>query len=213
MAATARATAVRNMSSMSRCWSIPTPNITAHTPTHTRDSTLDTSPIFCCKGVSPWSWFSSSPAMRPISEAIPVAVITTRPRPPVMTVPPMTMFRRSAKGVSGARAPPACLWTGRDSPVMADSSACSSAAHSTRPSAGTKSPASKSTTSPGTSWALSKRSSCPPRTTRVLGAESCCRASRAFRALSSWETEITVLKATINRMMAASNQSSPPPAK
>ena len=106
MAATASATAVRNMSRMSRCWSIPTPNMTAHTPTQTRESTLDTSPIFRWRGVSPWVWRRRSPAILPISVSIPVAVTTTRPRPPVITVPPMTMFFRSARGVSWGSPPP-----------------------------------------------------------------------------------------------------------
>ena len=137
MAATARATAVRNMSKMSRCWSMPTPNITAHTPTHTRESTRETSFIFRWRGVSPWPWRRRRPAIFPISVCIPVAVTTTLARPPVTTVPPMTMFFRSARGVSGGRPSPARLWTGRDSPVMADSSVCSPAAHRIRPSAGT----------------------------------------------------------------------------
>ena len=47
---------------------------------------------------------------------------TALARPTVTTVPARTMFRRSARGVSGGSPPPLRLWTGRDSPVMADSS-------------------------------------------------------------------------------------------
>ena len=52
MAATARDTAVRNISSRFRPWSSPTPNMTAHTHRHRKDSVLEISPIFFCKGVS-----------------------------------------------------------------------------------------------------------------------------------------------------------------
>ena len=55
MAATARDTAVRNMSSIPRPWSRPTPNITAHTHRHTKDRALEISAIFFCRGVSPSS--------------------------------------------------------------------------------------------------------------------------------------------------------------
>ena len=137
IAATARATAVRNMSRMSRCWSIPTPNITAHTPTHTRERTWETSPIFRWRGVCPCCWRRRRPAIFPISESMPVPVTTIFPRPPVTTVPPMTMFFRSAKGVSGGRPLPSRLATAPDSPVIADSSVCNPASHKMRPSAGT----------------------------------------------------------------------------
>ena len=116
MAATARATAVRKRSRMSRCWSSPTPNITAHTPTHTRERTWETSFIFRWRGVSPRPWRRRRAAILPISVSIPVAVTTTLARPAVTTVPPMTMFRRSARGVSGGRPSPARLWTGRGLP-------------------------------------------------------------------------------------------------
>ena len=122
MAATARATAVRKREGMSRCWRRPTPNIRAHTPTHTRERTWETSFIFRWRGVSPWAWSRRRPAIFPISVSIPVAVTTALARPTVTTVPARTMFRRSAKGVSGGSPPPLRLWTGRDSPVMADSS-------------------------------------------------------------------------------------------
>ena len=67
--------------------------------------------------------------------------------------------------------------------------------------------------SPGTRWVLSSRRSTPSRRTRARGAASFSKASRAFRALSSWDTEITVLNTTMSRMMAVSSQSCPPPAK
>ena len=51
---------------------------------------------------------------------MPVPVTTIFPRPPVTTVPPMTMFFRSAKGVSGGRPLPSRLATAPDSPVIAD---------------------------------------------------------------------------------------------
>ena len=60
---------------------------------------------------------------------------------------------------------------------------------------------------------LSSLASPPSRRTLALGDESLRRASRAFRALSSCETEMTVLNTTMPRIMAASSQSRPPPAK
>ena len=45
MAATARETAVMNISSISRPWMSPTPNMTAHTHRQTKDKVLEISPI------------------------------------------------------------------------------------------------------------------------------------------------------------------------
>ena len=63
MAATARETAVRNISSRPFPWNKPTPNITAHTDRHRKDRDLEISPIRFWRGVSPSPLSSSSPAI------------------------------------------------------------------------------------------------------------------------------------------------------
>ena len=89
--------------------------------------------------------------MRPISVAMPVAVTSASIRPRVTTVFMKTMLRRSPSGESTATIASATLATACDSPVRAASATSALWAASTRPSAGTRSPASSSTRSPGTS--------------------------------------------------------------
>ena len=120
------------------------------------------------------------------------------------------MLLRSPSTVSAGRTWSACLFTGTDSPVMADSSAFRLAHSRMRASAGTRSPASSTMMSPGTSRSVSSRICSPPRTTLARGADIFCKASRAFSALSSWEMEMQAFTTTITRMMTASIQSSPP---
>ena len=83
----------------------------------------------------------AAPAIRPISVSAPVAVTTKRPRPRATVVPASTQVRRSAGGASAGSGGSARLLRGTDSPVSADSSICRSVASSSRPSAGTRSPA------------------------------------------------------------------------
>ena len=210
MAATARETAVMNMSKISLPWRSPTPNMTAQTHRQTKERVLEISAIFRWRGVAAVSSSMRSPAMRPTSVFMPVPVITAVHRPEVMTVAAMTMLLRSARGVSGGRRSAGALDTGADSPVMADSSAFRLAHSRTRASAGTRSPASSRMRSPGTSRALSTRTFLPSRTALAMGADIFRRASRAFWALSSWEMEMRALTTTMTRMMTASIQSSPP---
>ena len=159
--------------------------MTAHTHRQRKDRVRDTSPIFFCRGVSPPLWSCKSPAMRPISLSMPVAVTTHTPRPAVTAVPESTMFFRSARGASAASTTSHSLETGADSPVMALSSHRSPALSMSRASAGIWSPASSRIRSPGVSPSGGMRSSLPSRMTRANGAESCCKAARAFSALSS----------------------------
>ncbi|MPM65277.1 hypothetical protein SDC9_112172 [bioreactor metagenome] len=120
------------------------------------------------------------------------------------------MFTRSPREVSAGRTSISCLVTGTDSPVMADSSAFRFAHSKIRASAGTRSPASSWIISPGTSRAVSSRTSSPFRITLARGADILRRASSAFSALSSWEMEMQALTTTMSRMMRESIQSSPP---
>ena len=77
------------------------------------------------------------------------------------------------------------LVTGTDSPVRAASSTFMLALSSTRPSAGMASPASSSTTSPTTSSSLRMVTVLPSRSTLLVAAAICCKASMAFSALLS----------------------------
>ena len=184
--------------------------MTTHTPRQMTDRVLEISAIFRWRGVVVSSSLVSILAMRPTSVSMPVEVTTQVARPLVMTVEEMTMFFRSPRAVSSGRESMACLLTGTDSPVMADSSAFRLAHSRMRASAGTRSPASRVMMSPGTSLSVSSRTIWPSRSTFARGADIFCRASSAFSALFSWEMEIQALTMTITRMMTASIQSSPP---
>ena len=82
------------------------------------------------------------PEMWPTSVAMPVAVTTNSPEPRVTLVFMYTMSVRSPSGVPAPSTGSVPLATGRLSPVSADSATSSVAARSSRPSAGTMSPAS-----------------------------------------------------------------------
>ena len=210
MAATARETAVRNMSSRSFPWMSPTPNITAHTHRHRKDRVLEISPIRRWRGVSVPPLSSSRPAICPIWVSIPVAHTRAVPRPAVIRVPEMTMLVQSPRGASSGRDSQGAFSTGTDSPVMGDSSAWRRLHARIRASAGTRSPASSRITSPGTSWAAGILVTFPPRRAEAWGEESFRSSSRACWARSSWEMERMPFTTTMTRMMTASSQSSPP---
>ena len=93
----------------------------------------------------------SIPEMCPTSLDIPVAVTTISPRPRVTCEFMYAMSTRSPSGTSSPVTGSRLLATGVLSPVSPASSISSVAATRIRPSAGTLSPASKPTMSPGTS--------------------------------------------------------------
>ena len=101
-------------------------------------------------GVFSTSVACSMPEIWPTSVHMPVAVTRISPVPRVTLVFMYAMSTRSPSGVSAPATASICLGTGRLSPVSADSSISSVAAFNSRPSAGTRSPASTSTMSPGT---------------------------------------------------------------
>ena len=82
------------------------------------------------------------------------------------------------------------------SPVSAASCASSVADATIRPSAGTMSPASSRTTSPGTISSAGTISTWPSRTTRVCGTCSLASASTLARAFSSCRVPRTTLSST-----------------
>ena len=83
--------------------------------------------------------------------------------------------------------------TGRLSPVRAASSISRVAATQIRPSAGTRLPASISTTSPGTSSSASISTAWPPRRTRAMVFIIWASALTLSSALASWRSPITAL--------------------
>ncbi len=100
-----------------------------------------------------------------------------------------------------------CFDVGTDSPVKVDSSTLKELAETRRPSAGTLSPASRMTKSPGTrAWAGIFCHS-PSRTTLQWGAVSFFRASKERSARYSWTKPSTALRRTIARMARASTTS------
>ena len=128
---------------------------------------------------------ASIPEMWPTSVAIPVAVTTNSPAPRVTLVFMYTMSVRSPSGVPAPATGSVPLATGRLSPVSADSSTSSVAAFSSRPSAGTISPASIATMSPGTSCPAGISASWPSRLTLALMITIFCRAETAAVAFPS----------------------------
>ena len=101
------------------------------------------------------------------------------------------------------------LCTGTLSPVRAASSICKLALSSRRPSAGTASPASKITTSPGTSSSECSSTCLPSRSTLLVAAVMVCNASMAASALLSWYTPRMAFSSTTIRMMNTSAKPSP----
>ena len=103
------------------------------------------------------------------------------------------MSLRSPSGVSSPDTGAVPLDTGRLSPVSADSATSSVAARSSRPSAGTMSPASIATMSPGTSCSAGSSASAPSRLTRAVTIIIFCSAATAAAALPSWRRPSTAL--------------------
>ena len=120
-----------------------------------------------------------------------------------------TILRLSARATSFAPSEismaSAVFVTGTDSPVSAASSTFIEASSMMRPSAGMLSPASSTTTSPGTSPALSMVTICPSRSTFDFAAVISLRAAMASSALFSWITPSTELRTTTNNIMKTSD--------
>ena len=102
------------------------------------------------------------------------------------------------------------LLTGTLSPVRAASSIFKEALSNRRPSAGTESPASSSTTSPGTSSSECRITIFPSRRTLQVAAVMVCSASIAASALLSCTTPKMAFSRTTARMMITSAHSFSP---
>ena len=135
----------------------------------------------------------SIPEMRPTSVVMPVAVTTISPRPRVTCEFMYAMSRRSPSGTSSPGTAATPLATGALSPVSPDSSISSAAVTSSRPSAGTLSPASKPTTSPGTSSSAGTICCWPSRRTFAFMTSICRSAATLSAALPSWCSPMSAL--------------------
>ena len=116
------------------------------------------------------AWASETRRMiRDSVDSAPTAVTCTRSRPSPLIEPPVT-------------ASPAPLWTGRDSPVISDSSSWLSPC-STTPSTGTRSPGRTITRSPGATRSAGISTMPSARSTRAVSGRSFERARMADAAL------------------------------
>ena len=196
IAATASATAV-TMTSAKECPRATPITKTAVTISPASFARLCARPSSCfCSGVRSLSMLRSSPASRPISVPIPVAVMTISARPRVTVVFMNARHRRSPRATPSRSIGAVCLVAGRLSPVSAASSISRLFANNNRPSAGTRSPASKTTMSPGTKSAAATVSISPLRLTRARITSIFVNASRARSARFSWTKPITALSTT-----------------
>lgn len=107
---------------------------------------------------------------------------------------------RSASSSTGS----VCLSTGVDSPVSAASSVRSRLASSRRRSAGTRSPLSSITMSPGTRSSAEMVWRLPSRSTLACGESMLRMLSRACSALPSWKKPIKAMMITTATMARAS---------
>ena len=124
---------------------------------------------------------------------MPVEVTSIVPAPRVTWVFMNAMSTRSPRAESAATAS-TCLGTGALSPVSADSSISSVAERMSRPSAGTRSPASTMTMSPGTSSSMATTRTSPPRRTLALTIIIFWSAATLASALPSWLRPRNALK-------------------
>jgi len=132
-----------------------------------------------------------------------VAKATALPVPLTTEVPMNTQLRLSMSSPSaweGSVVRP----TGSLSPVRATLLTDRSWASTRRLSQETASPASRTTTSPGTSSAAGISTRSPSRITRVARGTMAWRASAVFSAEYSWKKPITALSSTTPRMATAS---------
>ena len=153
-----------------------------------------------CKGVS---WVPADTiisAILPISVSIPVAITTAFPLPFVTRLPMYNMLPLVI---------PFCLWflllisffeTGTDSPVSIDSSKNRELPSIITQSAGTRSPASMTIKSLGTTISAGISLINPSRITLAWGAAIFMRASIAFSVRISWKKPSSPLRIRITRI-------------
>ncbi len=204
MAATARLTAIRNISSGSTRWNRPMMKITKQMASAPMPRVRPTRASRCWSGVCGAAWLPIMRAMRPTCVRIPVSTTRPLPCPAVTAQLENIMLCRSPSGVPSGKTASAAFSEGTLSPVRALSSALRSTAATRRRSAGTRSPALSRTRSPGTSCGAGTTASFPPRTTRARGLEMRRRASSAFSARLSCTMPVMAFTTTMARMMMES---------
>src|SRR5829696_1273126 len=208
IAATARATPVMNSVS-NDCPRTSPSAMTSSNATPAMAAMILDRPSSCfCRGVLSASVVARRFAMWPISVPMPVAVTTISPRPRVTEVFMKAIQVRSPRATSSPGTGSVDLATGRLSPVRAASSISRVAATQIRPSAGTRLPASISTTSPGTSSSASISSAWPSRRTRAMVFIIWASALTLSSALASWRRPITALN-TVSPARTAAVATSP----
>ncbi len=185
-----------------------TPAVTPSTKNPTPKETARTVTIRVTRPISRWRGLGSSTtawvrwAIVPISVRMPVARTTRRPLPATTPVPANTSSCRSGRGTLARLFPTAAsLKTGFGSPVSALWSTRSPAADRSWPSAGTWSPSSSRTRSPGTSAVADRRISPPSRSAVISRGSISWSASTARSARYSWKKLNTPLT-TITAKMA-----------
>ena len=207
MAATPRLTEVINIEKIGCLWYIPM----IKRPRQMRSATVPkTFPVwfsFFWRGVSGAVSSEIIPAICPSSVFIPVQVTIAFPWPEMTSVPENAMFFCSAIGTASALIGSTLFSIGWVSPVRVDSSIESPMQDAILTSAGTRFPASRIMTSPGTSRAESSCFISPSRMTRASGEERFFSASRDRLALASCTTPRMAFMTTIARIMAGSIKS------
>ncbi len=166
-------------------------------------STLVSASSSRCSGDLVFSTEVSSVAMCPICVDIPVDVSRSVPVPRVTAVFWNAMLSRSPSPTSASASGSVALPIGALSPVSAASCVSIVAVRTSRPSAGTMSPASSRTTSPGTRSCAGTRETAPSRSTRLVGSCMVASASTLLRACISWRVPMTTLTSTRKPTIAA----------
>ncbi len=209
IADTADARAIPSMLAMPNPRSTPTPNVSALQMIARMPSILPSAASCSCRGPWVFSVSCSNVAILPTSVCAPVPYTTARARPRVTAVAAYTRLVRSPTPAFSVTVS-SCLATVVDSPVSIDSSTSRLLAKTSRASAGTLSPASSASKSPGTrlavSTSVSTASSAWPgrRNTVAFGAARDLSCSMACSALYSWEKPMRVLTNTTTPITIAS---------
>ena len=198
MAAIMKATAVRKSSWSGTPRAMPR-RIDAASAKPARIRIWRVSPLICfVSGVCSVAVAWSIPLMWPTWVSMPVVTTRIVPDPRVTWVFMNAMSTRSPRAASAPTAS-TCFGVGTLSPVSADSSISRVAAERMRASAGTRSPAWRFTTSPGTSWSIGRSTRSPLRRVFAVTASFWLRASAAAAALLSWFRPITALPSVRSR--------------
>ena len=155
-----------------------------------------------CNGVFVRGAWSASRKIRPNSVTAPVAYTTALPAPDITVVPMNTQLRESSAVTAAVGSP--TRPTAELSPVSGALFTERPCASTTRQSADTASPASRTTRSPGTSAADGSSTRSPSRSTRQTCGTIAWSVCAVRSAEYSWAKPITAFSTTTPRMANAS---------